>query len=643
MDLRYEHLPVWDATQKSLRAGDSPFWIDGEYCGHPLLFTQEAPIFYPLLAPLLASGAPVARAADLFSLFHFWLAGFAAFLLLRGLEASGVPALFGGVAWMLSARMVQTAIWPNAVAVCALLPLILLGVVRLARGRRAAGVALTAVSAGLALLAARPHVLVAAAPLLAAFSLREVLAAPRPLRALGDLAGALVLAVLLGAPAVLPSALLYPEMSRGAGLTAEARDFGALSPGRDLDAVFLPVDRAPRWPEAAAYPGVLAGLLFLAGLVFATRKQPSFSRGVFWALAAGGSIGLAFAFGDAGPYRLFSSLPLLRGFRAPARYLVGWSLAIALGGALTLAGLLARFRRPGVLGAAAVLLLSADLVAHARFAAPTAPAALDAVEPAVVVELRQRLGTDALGFPRRFRSLARPVPLTSVPDAEKAEVVRRFEPPIFAIGMRYGLESVDGGGPGLERTERLLARPIVRAHALAGVGALVQSGAQEPGAPAADLVVESAAAFPRAMLFAAAMPVRPQDALSTLLSPAVDPARVAVVEDAGGLAPARANDPTGEVRLVSRRPSRVELATDASSDRVLVLFDSLEKGWRAEIDGVPAEVFPADVAFRGVRVPGGRHRVVFAYRPPGLREGAGLFAAGALGLALASLRRRPRN
>ncbi|HKD11996.1 MAG TPA: hypothetical protein VKE50_07960, partial [Thermoanaerobaculia bacterium] len=127
-DLRYEHLPVWDVTQRALLARESPFWIDGEYCGHPLLFHQEAPVFYPLTVPLLLTGAPVARLADLFSLFHFWLAGFAAYLLLEDLGTSRLAALFGGVAWMLSARVLQSAIWPNAVAASALLPLLLLGI-----------------------------------------------------------------------------------------------------------------------------------------------------------------------------------------------------------------------------------------------------------------------------------------------------------------------------------------------------------------------------------------------------------------------------------------------------------------------------------------------------------------------------------
>src|SRR5262249_45481040 len=96
LDLRYEHLPVWSVTQTALREGVSPFWIDAEYCGHPLLFHSEAPIFYPITAPLLWTGASVGRLADIFSLLHFWLAGFAAFLLLRDLGTDRLSALWGG-------------------------------------------------------------------------------------------------------------------------------------------------------------------------------------------------------------------------------------------------------------------------------------------------------------------------------------------------------------------------------------------------------------------------------------------------------------------------------------------------------------------------------------------------------------------
>jgi hypothetical protein len=642
LDLRYEHLPVWDVTQRALRAGESPFWIDGEFCGHPLLFHQEAPVFYPLTVPLLLTGAPVARLADLFSLFHFWLAGYAAFLLLEELRTDRVSALFGGVAWMLSARLLQSAIWPNAVAVSGLLPLLLLGIARIARGRRRSGVILAAGTGALAILASRPQTLLAAAPLLCAATAAFLLKAPRRGRAAADLALAALLALALGSPALLPSAALYPEMSRASGLTRAERDVHPIGVRSGLDMVFLPVDGAPRWPEAAAYPGVAAGVLFLLGIALVVRGDRTLRRGLFPALLLGGAVGLVFAFGEAGPYRLVAELPLIRGFRVPARYLVSWSLALALGSALVLSRLLPRFSRPLIAGGAAVLLLAADLSWHALRAAPTSTCALDSVEPDIVKELRSRLGRDEAGFPRRFWPLAEKIVLTAYPDASRAAVARRYDPLIFALGMRFGLESVDGGGPALARTAALLSNPNERVAALASAGLVVLSPPRPPGQLfPSDLVLRPAPALPRAFLVSRAIPVPAEHALAAVIHPSFDPRRAAIVEEAEALEPSRLEEPAGQVHLLSRRPGQVELAATAPSERVLVLLDAWEKGWRARVDGQETEIFRADAAFRGVRLAAGAHRVLFEYHPPGLKEGAGLFVAGMLGLALFAIRVRP--
>jgi uncharacterized membrane protein YfhO len=66
-----------------------------------------------------------------------------------------------------------------------------------------------------------------------------------------------------------------------------------------------------------------------------------------------------------------------------------------------------------------------------------------------------------------------------------------------------------------------------------------------------------------------------------------------------------------------------------------VLVDSYDPGWRADVDGRPAAVERANVAFRGVAVPAGRHRVTLRYRPPAVGMGLvgsllGLVAAGVL-------------
>ena len=642
LDLRYEHLPVWDVTQKALRARESPFWIDGEYCGHPLLFTQEAPLFYPLTVPLLLTGAPVARLADLFSLFHFWLAGFAAYLLLKDLETDSLSALFGGVAWMLSARLLQSAIWPNAVAVSALLPLLLLGIMRIAGGRRRiSGVIVAAGVGALAILASRPQALLGAAPLLCAVAAVAFFRAPRQARAAADLGLAALLAVALGAPSLLPSAALYPEMSRAAGLSRAERDVNPISLGSGLDMVFLPVDGAPRWPEAAAYPGVIPGILFVLGIALLFRRDRVFSRGLFLAVLAGGAIGLAFAFGEDGPYRFFVNLPLIRGFRVPARYLISWSLAVALGSALVLSWLLRRSSRPALAGGIAVLLLAGDLAWHALRAAPTSPAALDSAEPDIVKALNSRLGRDEVGFPRRFWPLAAPVYLTFYPDGARTDIARRYDPLTGALGMRFGLESVTGGGPALLATEALFSKPTLHSAMLAGAGFVVVSPPRPSGQLVlADWTLRAVPPLPRALLVSRAIPVPPDRAVAAVLAPSFDPRKAVFVVDSEALEPARPEEDAGSVRLLSRRPGRVELETSAPSDRVLVLLDAWEEGWRARVDGEPSEVFRADAAFRGVRLAAGRHRVLFEYHAPGVREGVGLFAAGLLGLALFAIRVR---
>jgi uncharacterized membrane protein YfhO len=56
----------------------------------------------------------------------------------------------------------------------------------------------------------------------------------------------------------------------------------------------------------------------------------------------------------------------------------------------------------------------------------------------------------------------------------------------------------------------------------------------------------------------------------------------------------------------------------------LVLTDAWYPGWRATIDGAPVEVARADVLFRAVPVPAGRHRVEFAFAPLSLWMGVGI-------------------
>jgi uncharacterized membrane protein YfhO len=52
------------------------------------------------------------------------------------------------------------------------------------------------------------------------------------------------------------------------------------------------------------------------------------------------------------------------------------------------------------------------------------------------------------------------------------------------------------------------------------------------------------------------------------------------------------------------------------------------------VDGTPAAIHRANVAFRAVRVPAGEHVVAFAYAPASVRVGIAVTAGGVLGALL---------
>ncbi len=65
-------------------------------------------------------------------------------------------------------------------------------------------------------------------------------------------------------------------------------------------------------------------------------------------------------------------------------------------------------------------------------------------------------------------------------------------------------------------------------------------------------------------------------------------------------------------------PGYISVAVEAKSAGVLILHDVYYPGWIAEVDGVRTPIYRADVVFRAVEVPAGKHRVEFQFRPLGL-------------------------
>jgi prepilin-type N-terminal cleavage/methylation domain-containing protein len=97
-----------------------------------------------------------------------------------------------------------------------------------------------------------------------------------------------------------------------------------------------------------------------------------------------------------------------------------------------------------------------------------------------------------------------------------------------------------------------------------------------------------------------------------------DVARVAAMPAISG----RAGAPEpASVRIIQDGASTVVL--EAALDRIglVVLRDTYDPSWRAEVDGQPAEIARVNGRYRGIALPPGRHMIRFVYRPRDLTTG----------------------
>jgi hypothetical protein len=100
-------------------------------------------------------------------------------------------------------------------------------------------------------------------------------------------------------------------------------------------------------------------------------------------------------------------------------------------------------------------------------------------------------------------------------------------------------------------------------------------------------------------------------------------------------------DARGLVMPAGARASRAEVARAeggrldvlAEGPGLLVVAEGWDRGWGAAVDGEATRLFRVDHAQMATPLGAGRHRIALRYRPPGLRAGALLSAAAALGLA----------
>lgn len=145
---------------------------------------------------------------------------------------------------------------------------------------------------------------------------------------------------------------------------------------------------------------------------------------------------------------------------------------------------------------------------------------------------------------------------------------------------------------------------------------------------------------PRAWLASAGRVTGDADALAALSDPAFDVASTVLLTEplplpSGGDLGAGASE---SIRYRSYAPNGFEAEVEARRPSYAVFSEAYHPYWQATVDGRPARIARADLAFRAVAVPPGRHVVRMEYRPRAFERARWVsLAALAAGIGFAAL------
>jgi hypothetical protein len=341
---------------------------------------------------------------------------------------------------------------------------------------------------------------------------------------------------------------------------------------------------------------------------------------------------------------------------------LGVALSAALAAVFVALALAGRPRgRAVAAGAAAVLAVTALLAAHAT-ENPTAPRELYAYRPPLVeamapgsrIHFRERRAEGEGWASSRFESRVQPVGIPV--SLAVAIAVREYLFPAVASlwGMSYGFEpDIEGiqtreqaqitallrgmeGTPLRTRLLQLGSIDYVVALDAGGLDGLTHVSTTRSVFQDPIHLYAVPGTRPKVYAVGSSRAAEGDDALAVLVAPDFDPAREVVLSGPGA-APRAAPAFRATVRTVARAPDRVEVEADLEAPGYVVFVQTHDPNWKATLDGAPAPLLRANLAFVAVPAPAGRHRVVLRYRPWAV--GWGLAVTGAaLGAGLIGLR-----
>ncbi|MCC6977415.1 MAG: YfhO family protein, partial [Candidatus Melainabacteria bacterium] len=160
------------------------------------------------------------------------------------------------------------------------------------------------------------------------------------------------------------------------------------------------------------------------------------------------------------------------------------------------------------------------------------------------------------------------------------------------------------------------------------------------------LIFKNKGAMPEAYLAKAIVPVKSSAEAAKIMEDShFDPGKTTIIESPGAIAVAKSaagNRQYTPPRVTRRDPNTVLVEYDSSEDAFLILTDTFYSGWHAYLDGEEQPIYRANLAFRAVKVPPGKHELKFVFLPASFYGGGIIAILTALGVLLASLKRKKK-
>jgi hypothetical protein len=138
-------------------------------------------------------------------------------------------------------------------------------------------------------------------------------------------------------------------------------------------------------------------------------------------------------------------------------------------------------------------------------------------------------------------------------------------------------------------------------------------------------------AVPRVRLFTSYQVADDRAASDAILEPTFDPGSKLFVHETPDFS-SDERPVVGSVDIVRDEINEVDLSARTDRSALLLLNDTYDTGWHAEVDGLPARAVRANYAFRAVEVPAGEHTIRWTYRQRGYGAARAISSVATLAL-----------